>query len=69
MTVVEVDERSGLALCADCQGGRRTVETALVGALSGGDCVLVHADVAIASLPAGKSAVRERAGGMSELAV
>jgi hydrogenase maturation factor len=51
MTVVELDERSGLALCVDREGASRAVETALLGALSRGDRVLVHADVAIASLP------------------
>ena len=51
MTVVSVERRSGLALCADDAGATRTVETALLESLSRGDRVLVHADVAIAALP------------------
>jgi hydrogenase maturation factor len=51
MRVIEVDERAGLAVCADGDGGRETVETALVGPLAPGDGVLVHAAVAIALAP------------------
>ncbi len=51
MTVVRVDERRGLALCADDGGARHTVESALVEPLAAGSVVLVHAGVAIASLP------------------
>ena len=51
MTVVRTDERRGLALCADGEGARHTVETALVEPLTAGRVVLVHAGVAIASLP------------------
>jgi hydrogenase maturation factor len=50
MTVVLTDEQRGLALCADGQGARHTVETALVEPLAPGRTVLVHAGVAIASL-------------------
>jgi hydrogenase expression/formation protein HypC len=49
MTVVRLDELRGLALCADADGARHTVEIALVDRLSAGDTVLVHAGVAIAS--------------------
>ena len=50
MVVVRLDGRRGLALCADEQGERKTVETALLDAVAPGDRVLVHAGVAIASL-------------------
>jgi hydrogenase maturation factor len=49
MTVVRTDEHRGLALCADGEGLRHTVETALVEAAIG-EKVLVHAGVAIAAL-------------------
>ncbi len=51
MTVVRLDPGSGLADCADADGGRSAVETALLEPLREGDRVLVHAGVAIASLP------------------
>jgi hydrogenase maturation factor len=50
MTVVRVDGERGLALCADEDGGRHTVETALVEPVSPGDKILVHAGTAIAAL-------------------
>jgi hydrogenase maturation factor len=50
MTVLRTDERRGLALCADAQGERHTVEIALIDAPAQGRVVLVHAGVAIASL-------------------
>jgi hydrogenase maturation factor len=56
MTVVRVDRRRILALCADAEGARHTVETALVEPVADGDVVLVHAGVAIAAL-AGESEV------------
>jgi hydrogenase maturation factor len=56
MTVLDVDERRGLALCADAEGTRATVETALVEPVAPTQRVLVHAGVAIASLPAGEVA-------------
>ena len=52
MTVVRVDQRRGLALCAAEDGARSTVETALVEPVGAGDRLLVHAGTAIASLPA-----------------
>ena len=52
MTVVRVDADRGLALCADEEGGRHTVETALVEPVSSGDRILVHAGTAIAALSA-----------------
>jgi hydrogenase maturation factor len=51
MTVLRIDEQRGLALCADADGARHTVETALLEPLATGHTVLVHACVAIASLP------------------
>jgi hydrogenase maturation factor len=41
------DATTGLARCVDEAGQAQTVETALVGALSPGDTVLVHAGTAI----------------------
>lgn len=46
-------EADGLAPCADGDGRRRTVETALVGPVSPGDALLVHAGVALAKLQTG----------------
>jgi hydrogenase maturation factor len=50
MSVVRIDEQRGLALCADGEGARHTVETALVEPVGTGCVLLVHAGVAIASL-------------------
>lgn len=50
MTVVRVNADRGLALCADDEGGRHTVETALVEPVIPGDRILVHAGTAIAAL-------------------
>ncbi len=51
MAVVGLDEQRGLALCEDAEGARHTVEIALVEPLAANLVVLVHAGVAIASLP------------------
>jgi hydrogenase maturation factor len=51
MTVVSVDEVSGLALCAGEDGTRATVETALVEPVMVRDRLLVHAGTAIARIP------------------
>jgi hydrogenase maturation factor len=51
MTVLDLDKRRGLALCADAEGARATVETALVEPVALHQRLLVHAGVAIASLP------------------
>jgi len=48
MVVVEVDDRRCLALCADDDGRRHTVEIALVEPVTQGDRILVHAGTAIA---------------------
>ena len=53
MTVIAIDERRGLALCEGEGGQRHSVETALVGPLTGGDRLLVHAGTAIATLAEG----------------
>jgi hydrogenase maturation factor len=47
MEVLIVDARRGLALCADGDAGRSTVETALVEPVRPGDRLLVHAGTAI----------------------
>lgn len=52
MTVIRVDRDRGLALCADEQGNRSSVETALVEPVALGDSLLVHAGTAIAWLAA-----------------
>jgi hydrogenase maturation factor len=50
MVVLRIDEERGLALCADDEQCRHTVETALVDPVTPGDRLLVHAGTAIASL-------------------
>ncbi len=51
MTVLAVDERRGLALCADDEDVRASVEIALVDPVVAGSRLLVHAGTAIAALP------------------
>jgi hydrogenase expression/formation protein HypC len=48
MKVLRVDEVRGLALCADAEDRRESVEIALVAPVAPGDAVLVHAGTAIA---------------------
>jgi hydrogenase maturation factor len=48
MKVLMVDEARGLALCADAEERRETVEIALVAPVAAGDELLVHAGTAIA---------------------
>jgi hydrogenase maturation factor len=50
MRVVAIDDDRCLALCADADGARHTVETALVAPLGPDDDVLVHAGVALVRL-------------------
>ena len=50
MTVVRVDSGRALALCADPEGERHTVEIALVDPVSPGTTLLVHAGTAIGTL-------------------
>ena len=57
MTIVRVDADRGLALCADEDGTRSTVETALVDPVIPGERLLVHAGTAIARLQAGQEGV------------
>ena len=52
MTVVMVDRARGLALCDREEGGRASVETALVEPVAPGDRLLVHAGTAIGRLEA-----------------
>jgi hydrogenase maturation factor len=51
MLVQRIDTERGLALCADGDGGRHTVEIGLV-EVGVGDRVLVHAGVALVAEPA-----------------
>jgi hydrogenase maturation factor len=50
MRVVRVDDARGLALCADEDGERATVEVELVAPVAPGDDVLVHAGTALVRL-------------------
>jgi hydrogenase expression/formation protein HypC len=52
MTVLRVDATRGLALCADDNGARASVEIALVEPVSPGQQLLVHAGTAIVTLSA-----------------
>jgi hydrogenase maturation factor len=52
MTVVRVDVDRGLALCAGEDGGKASVETALVEPVAPGDTLLVHAGTALVRLEA-----------------
>jgi hydrogenase maturation factor len=47
MTVVAVDVERDLALCADDDGGRHSVQTALVEPVEVGGRLLVHAGTAL----------------------
>jgi len=48
LTVLRVDEARGLALCANAEGLKETVEIELVAPVAPGDTLLVHAGTAIA---------------------
>jgi hydrogenase maturation factor len=50
MRVLRVDSLRGLALCWGEDGGRASVETALIDPVAPGDRLLVHAGTAIARL-------------------
>ena len=52
MVVLALDEARGLALCAREDRTHVTVEAALVGAVSVGDVLIVHAGTAIATIGA-----------------
>jgi hydrogenase maturation factor len=52
LRVLRVDAERGLALCADRNDARETVEIALVGDVSPGDALLVHAGTALQRLGA-----------------
>jgi hydrogenase maturation factor len=49
MTVIEVDIDGALALCVDEEGGRETIDVALLAPVHLADRLLVHAGTAIAS--------------------
>jgi hydrogenase maturation factor len=51
LVVERVDEGRRLALCADGQGAKETVETELVGSVRPGDRLLVHAGTALQKAP------------------
>ena len=51
MTVQRFDAERGLALCADAGGAQHTVEIGLVEPVGVGDVVMVHAGVALATMP------------------
>ena len=57
MRVVAVDEDRGLALCAAPDGGRSSVEIALVAPVAPGDGLLVHAGTALALLDPSEAGV------------
>ncbi|MEO6496168.1 MAG: HypC/HybG/HupF family hydrogenase formation chaperone [Solirubrobacteraceae bacterium] len=50
MEVVRIDDARGLALCQGEDGGRSSVEIALVAPVAEGDRVLVHAGTALVRL-------------------
>jgi hydrogenase maturation factor len=50
MSVLRIDTQRGLALCADDDGSKSTVEIALVEPVAPADRVLVHAGVALVRL-------------------
>ena len=52
MRALEVDGRSGLAICADPQGSTSEVDLGIVSGVGPGDVVLVHAGVALTRLDA-----------------
>ncbi len=52
LTVLQIDELRGLALCATDAGAHETVELALVGPVAAGEQLLVHAGVALTRLEA-----------------
>jgi hydrogenase maturation factor len=56
MQVLEIDDRRGLALCADPEGERASVEIALVEPVAPGEVLLVHAGTAL-----GRAAERDAA--------
>jgi hydrogenase maturation factor len=57
MRVLQIDRERELALCADPDGERSSVEIALVLPVAGGDVLLVHAGTAIARLAPDRAGV------------
>lgn len=60
MSVLSLEAQQGLALCLDAGGARHTVEIALVEQVGPGQRLLVHAGVALATLPADGEAGADR---------
>jgi hydrogenase assembly chaperone HypC/HupF len=50
MTVLRIDETRALALCADDEGAKSSVQIELVDPVAPGDSLLVHAGVALVRL-------------------
>jgi hydrogenase expression/formation protein HypC len=50
MTVLRIDEMRALALCADDEGAKSSVQIELVDPVAPGDSLLVHAGVALVRL-------------------
>jgi hydrogenase assembly chaperone HypC/HupF len=50
MTVLRIDSERALALCAAEDGAKSSIEIELVEPVQAGDCVLVHAGVALVRL-------------------
>jgi hydrogenase maturation factor len=66
MQVLAVDHERGLALCADEDGNRETVEIALVLPVASRDELLVHAATAIAHIDSHPSPDRDTPGREAE---
>ena len=63
MRVVRVDEERMLALCADADGRKASVEIALVAPVAPGDELLVHAGTALHLTEGGAETRRSREAG------
>ena len=55
MRVVKIDTERGLALCANAEGERASVEIALVHPVTSGEMLLVHAGTALTRAAAGEA--------------
>jgi hydrogenase maturation factor len=62
--VVKVDDERALALCADEDGERESVEVALVEPVSPGEWLLVHAGTALSRAP-GRQPVSDERGALT----
>jgi hydrogenase maturation factor len=61
MRVLRVDGERSLALCADAEGERASVEIALVEPVASGEMLLVHAGTALGRAPEDGGTARGRA--------